>query len=89
MFRFTIRDLLWVALVVAFCFGWFVHIQVKDRQRDARYEETIRHNAQVLDWYRGSYDLVVERFDKVEPDWRDRGNIKGQKPERSATLNQE
>ena len=80
MLRFTIRDLLWAMLAVALCFGWFAHIQVKDRQRDARYEETIRHNAQVQDWYRGFYELASKRLDEIEPDWRDRLNIKQPEP---------
>jgi hypothetical protein len=48
--RFTVRDLLWLAVVVALAVGWWL-----DRARYANFEIEIRHLQKALQ---------VERFDK-------------------------
>jgi len=63
MFRFTIRDVLWATFAAALCIGWFAHIQVKDRQRDDRYEATLRECAEQLDWHRGSVDVLRKELE--------------------------
>jgi hypothetical protein len=58
MFRFTIRDVLWAMLAVGICFGWFVHIQVKNRQRDAWYDQILKQQSTELEWYRKSWETA-------------------------------
>ena len=39
MFRFTIRDVLWLMLVVGMGAGWFLHVRAERRLREAEIQE--------------------------------------------------
>jgi hypothetical protein len=70
MFRFTIRDLLWLMAVVGLAFGWFVHVQLvqsKIRQHDAACAEILKHEVELLDWYRDSHELMRTKLKSYEP----------------------
>jgi len=60
MFRFSIRDLLWLTLVVALGLGWFVH------QRELRYELTSAQLEAVIAELKGSVSEhnveILERY---------------------------
>jgi len=55
MFRFTIRDVLWLTVVVALAFGWWL-----DR---SRLSEQLAHDQRVI----GALKLLDERW----PNWPD------------------
>jgi hypothetical protein len=58
MFRFTIRDVLWLTVVVALGVGWWL-----DRSAVAwRYEQSVSTMARLR-----------ERLDEADPGWRARG----------------
>ena len=82
MFRFSIRDLLWVTLVVAVAVGWFCHYRVTDANRQAviqhaeklketlgfakRHCENLEQDVEFFKSARGSY-MGPKKYYKV--DW--------------------
>ena len=57
MFRFTIRDVLWLTALVAVCAGWFVDHAIQEqrigRERDANIEAAAKVQVEWLKRYRG------------------------------------
>ena len=63
MFRFTIREVLWLMVVVALAVGWWIDRSQLDL-RNRRNEEKI---AILTNWVKDSYELL----DSFAPNWRE------------------
>jgi len=48
----TNRDLVWAMFAAALALGWFLHVQVKNRQQGAWYDQTLKQQATDMEWYR-------------------------------------
>jgi len=68
MFRFTIRDVLWLMVVVGLGVGWWVDRRFVDAER-ARHEQRAIEKGVVLHEVRNK--LHWYRFDGVNPDFKE------------------
>ena len=72
MTRFTTRDLLWLLLVVALCFGWLASVRHRARQFNARENRlldrihVLEHEAQDL---RHQWDAAGAEMEKRGIEW--------------------
>ena len=55
MFRFTIRDLLWLMVVVALGLGWFKHFMDSERNFGREYRASLRLNWLMMSMYESGY----------------------------------
>ena len=61
MFRFTIRDLLWMMVVVAVCCAWFLHV------RSIRMDE-LRRSEKLLKYSESALNETREQYEKARRD---------------------
>jgi hypothetical protein len=62
MFRFTIRDVLWLMVVVGMCVGWWVEHRVGNARHDEQIKAMERHAAEGWDAYRSlSWEHITKR----------------------------
>ena len=62
MIRFTIRDVLWLTVVVAVAVSWWLHVKaIEDRYR-RRDEELYRRAAAIRDEAKAEMERIQKRF---------------------------
>jgi hypothetical protein len=47
MFRFTIRDVLWLTVVVGMGFGWQMHVYEGRKEQQSKYDALMERNRQL------------------------------------------
>ena len=64
MFRFTIRDVLWLMVVVGMGVGWFVHVRA---ERAARERERQEFEDSISKWGKAMRKRIVEVMQENSP----------------------
>lgn len=54
MFKFTIRDLLWLTVVVAVALAWWVHQRQQFRERERWHREALTARSDAISWKRNA-----------------------------------
>jgi len=62
--RFTIRDLLWLMVVVALSFGWW-----REHRQIGKCPDQLRALVHVLNMHSNSVDLASDHIDVKAPTW--------------------